>query len=63
MSKELNGSKQLSITNHKGEELVLNEEETLAKFKEIWGRAFAVGKYINMLDSEEQEWEEFKQTL
>lgn len=42
---------------------ILSEEESLAKFKEIWNRAFYVGKYINMLDSEEQEWEQFKQTI
>lgn len=64
MSKELNGSNSLSLTNHKGEELILNQEESLAKFKEIWnlGRIYGFEEARGMSDQNE-DWEQFKETL
>ena len=69
MSKELNGSNSLSLTNHKGEELILNQEESLAKFKEIWDEASLSTKcatsYAEDIDQIyiDKDWEEFKETL
>lgn len=46
--------------------LVLSEEESLAKFKEVWEaswEAYSTGVSSDCVHSTEDDWEEFKKTL